>query len=168
MFKLAQMILDNKILKWRDNFIYLEIDFVLASSLNVCCENRITKFMAFVSLVLHFQSVGYKHVFTEILIRKFLPVLMYGLDAVSLDSNSIKLVTQVWNCAFRWLYGVGKFTSIRHFFDNHGTMSMRFLLYCNVLSLYACMQSTDDALLTKLLFIGIMIKRYRICMRPMI
>ena len=57
---------------------------------------------------------------------------VYGLDAVSLDSNSIKLVTQVWNCAFRWLYGVGKFTSTRHLFDSHGTMSMRFLLYCNV------------------------------------
>ena len=29
-------------------------------------------------------------------------------------------------------------------------MSMRFLLHCNVLSLYACMQSADNALLTKL------------------
>ena len=89
--------------------------------------------MAFVSSVLHFKSVGCENVFAEILIRKFLQVLMYGLAAVSLDSNSIKLVTQVWNCTFRWLYGVGKFTSTRHLFDSHGTMSMRFLLHCNVL-----------------------------------
>ena len=27
---------------------------------------------------------------------------------------------------------------------------MRFLLHCNILSLYACMQSTDNDLLTKL------------------
>ena len=45
--KLAQMILDNKILKWSDNFIYLGIDFVLGSSLNVCCKNRIRKFYGF-------------------------------------------------------------------------------------------------------------------------
>ena len=106
--------------------------------------------MASVSSVLHFKSVRYENVFAEILIKKCLPVLLYGLNAVSLDSNSIKLVTQVWNCDFRWLYGVGKFTSTRHLFDSHGTMSMRFLLHCNVLSLYACMQSIDNALLTKL------------------
>ena len=148
--KLAQMIFDNKILKWSDNFIYLGIDIVLGSSLNVCCKNRIKKFMASVSSVLHFKSVRYENVFAKILIRKCLPVLIYGLDAVFLDSNSIKLVTQVWKCAFRWLYGVGKFTSTRHLFDSHDTMSMRFLLNCNALSLYACMQSTNNALLTKL------------------
>ena len=109
----------------------------MSSSLNVCCKNKIRNFMASVSSVLHFRSVGYENVFTEILIRKCLPVLMYGLDAVSLDSNSIKLVTQVWNCAFRWLYGVDKFTSTRYLFNSHGTMSMRFLLHCNVVFIHA-------------------------------
>ena len=44
-------------------------------------------------------------------IKLVTPVLMHGLDAAPFHSNSIKLVTQVWNWAFRWLYGVGKFTS---------------------------------------------------------
>ena len=35
------------------------------------------------------------NVFAKISIKKCVPVFMYGLDAVSLDSNSIKLVTQV-------------------------------------------------------------------------
>ena len=144
------MMLDNEISTWSDNFIYLGIDFVLGSSLNVCCKNRFRKFMASVSSMLHFKSVKYENVYAEISIRKYLPVLIYRLDAVSLGSNSIKLVTQVWSCAFRWFYGVGKFTSTRHLFESHGTMSMRFLLHCNVLCLYACMQSTDNALLTKL------------------
>ena len=122
----------------------------MGSSLNVCCKNRIRKFMASVSSVLHFKSMEYENVFAEILIRKCLPVLICGLDAVSLDSNSIKLVAQVSNYAFRWLYGVGKFTSSRHLFDSHGMMSIRFLLHSNVLSLYACMQSTNNVLLTKL------------------
>ena len=93
--------------------------------------------MASVSLELHFKSISYESVFAEILIRKCLPVLMCGLDTASLDSTSIKLVTQVWNYTFRWLYGEGKFTFTRHLFDSHGTKSMRFLLHCNILSLYA-------------------------------
>ena len=61
--------------------------------------------MASVSSVLHFKSVGYENVFAEILIRKCLPVLMYVLDAVFLDSNSIKLATQVWNCTLSGFIG---------------------------------------------------------------
>ena len=68
--------------------------------------------MISVCLVLHFKSVGYENFFAEILIRKCFLGLRYGLD-VPLDSNSIKLVTQVWNCAFRWLYRVSKFISTR-------------------------------------------------------
>ena len=94
---------------------------------------------------------------------------VYELDVVSLDSYSIKLVTQVWNCAFRWLYGVGKFTSTRHLFDNHGTMSMRFLLHCIIFCLYmhACSLVIMLYWLNYFCF-GIMIKRCRICMRLMI
>ena len=87
------MSLDNNVLKWSDNFIYLGIDFALGSSLNVCCKSTIRKFKASVSSVIHLKSENYTSVFTEILIRKCLPVLIYGLDAVPFDSNSINLVT---------------------------------------------------------------------------
>ena len=138
----------------------------------VCCKNRIdfvlgsSLFMASVSSVLHFKSVGYESVFADILIGKCLTVLMYDLDAVSLESNSIKLVTQVWNCGFRWLYGVGEFTSTTNLFDSHGPMYVIFLLQSNILALYACMQSTENDLLMKLFCIDIMTRRFRICMRP--
>ena len=67
--KLAQIILDNNILKLSDDFMYLGIDFALRSSLNACCKNRIRKFIASVSSVLHFKSVGYESVFDETLIK---------------------------------------------------------------------------------------------------
>ena len=146
--KLAQMILDNKILTWSDNFIYLGIDFALGLSYNVCYKN-IRTFMASVSSVLHFKSEGYENVFAEILIKKCLPVLIYRLDVVSLDSNSITLFTQVWNCAFRWLVGWVSLLPLDIYLIVIA-QCLRFLLYCNVLSLYACMQSTDNVLLTKL------------------
>ena len=79
--------------------------------------------------------------------RKCLPVLMYGLDTVPLDSNSTKLVTSVWNCAFRWLYEVGKFISTKHSFDSQGTLSIRFSLHYNVVFMHA---SINNDLSTKL------------------
>ena len=95
--------------------------------------------MASVFSVLHAKLVGYENDFIEILIRKCSPVLMDSLDAVPLDSNSNKLVTQVWNCAFRWFERAGKFTSTNHLFDSHGTMSMRFLFL--EYFVFICMQT---------------------------
>ena len=72
-----------------------------------------------------------KVVFAEILIRKCSLVLMYSLDVIPLDSNSTKLVTQVWNFAFMWLYGMSKITFTKHLFNCHGTMFVRFKLHYN-------------------------------------
>ena len=69
---------------------------------------------------------------------------LYVLDVIPFHSNSIKLVTQAWNCNLRWLYEVGKFTSTIYLFDSHGTIFVRFLLHCNILFLYVCMQSTGN------------------------
>ena len=93
-------LLNKNTLKQSDNFIYLGIYFVKGLFLNVCCKNRIIKFMASVSSVFHFVSVGYESVFAELLSRKSLSALMCGLDTVPRDSDLIQFVTLVWNCAF--------------------------------------------------------------------
>ena len=59
------MTLDNIILKWSDNFIYLGTYFVLGLSLNVSCKNKIKKIVASISSVLYFKLVGYKSAFAK-------------------------------------------------------------------------------------------------------
>ena len=147
----ASLLIGDQLLKWVDTFMYLGVEFVLDSSLQVNCKKRIQKFMSSVSSVLQCKGFGYESVFAEILIRKCLPVLMYGLDCNMLDSKSVKIVTQAWNCAFRWLYSVGKYTSTRHFFDKHKTMSMKFLLDSGLMSFYASIHASNNCLLQKLM-----------------
>ena len=146
----AQMFLGDHLLEWADSFIYLGVEFTLGICLKVNCMKRIRKFMASVASVLRFKMEGYENVFAEILITKCLPILSYGLDCVLLDTHSTSIVSQAWNCAFRWLYGVGKFTSTRHLFEQHNSMSMRFLLDKGLLTFYSKLQTVDNAVLRKL------------------
>jgi hypothetical protein len=57
----------------------------------------------------------YEDVFSEILVKKCLPVLEYGLDCVHLGISSFSAVNKCWNTAFRWLFGLGKYESTQEF-----------------------------------------------------
>ena len=67
---------------------------------------------------------------------------MYVLNAVPLESNSIKLVLQVWNCVFRWLYGGRKgrasLLPLDNLFDSYGMMSEMFTPFIFCLYMRAC------------------------------
>jgi hypothetical protein len=146
----ACVLLGDYILDWVDSLTYLGVEFLLGQCLKVNCIKKIRKFMAAVSSVLHCKVVGLESVFAEILVSKCLPILLYGLDSLSLDSHSKTIVTQAWNCAFRWLYGVGKYTSTRHLFENHRTMSMRFLLDNCCLSFWVKARNCENHVLRAL------------------
>jgi hypothetical protein len=146
----ANVLLCNHVLQWSTCFVYLGIEFTLGFKLKVNCKKRIQKFLASISSILRCKLSGYENVFAEILIKKCLPILFYGLDCVSIDSNSVKLVTQAWNCAFRWLYGVGKYTSTRHLFEQHHTMSMKYLLDYSKMAFLVNNQHVANCALKKL------------------
>ncbi len=147
----APLLIGDHGLNWVDTFIYLGVELSIGSCLQVNCKKPVQKFMSSISSVLQCKCLGYEYVFAEILIKKCLPILMYGLDFMLLDAISYKIVTQAWNCAFRWLYGVGKYTSTRHIFEQHHTMSMKFLLDSSLMSFYARILGTDNCLLHKLI-----------------
>ena len=72
--------------------------------LNVDFSERCRKFISSVCNVLRHKETGYEDVFSEILIRKCLPVLDYELDCVFLDTSSFNVVSKAWNSVFRWLF----------------------------------------------------------------
>ncbi len=111
-----------------ENLVYLGVTFKLGSVLNVDFSDRCRKFMASVCSVLRHKVTGYEDVFSEILIRKCLPVLDYGLDCVFLDSSSFNVISKAWNTAFRWLFNRKKFESTRLLFLQCDTMSAKYLL----------------------------------------
>ena len=62
--------------------VYLGVTFKLGNVLSVDFSDRCRKFMSSVGNVLRHMVTRYEDVFSEILIRKCLPVLDYGLDSV--------------------------------------------------------------------------------------
>ena len=86
--------------------------------------------------VLRHNLAGYEDVFVEILIKKCLPVLNYGLNCTHGDLNSLDIISNCWNIAFRWLYNLGKFKSIRLLFLKHNTMLMRYMTDKNYNALF--------------------------------
>jgi hypothetical protein len=148
---LPDMLLDSLVLPWVDNFTYLGVVFQTGHSLRVDCKPRVQKFIASVCSVLRNKVIGYENVFAQILIRKCLPVLSYGLECVFLNSQSIRSVTQAWNLSFRWLFNYRKYDSTRLLFLSNDTMSMNYLLDLTILSFYASLKSSDNKLLHNLL-----------------
>ena len=73
------LVLDDKVLRWADSSCYLGVNFLVGSSLKFDCKSRILKFISSVCFVLHHKVKGYESI-ADILIKKCLPVLTYGLE----------------------------------------------------------------------------------------
>jgi hypothetical protein len=142
--------LGGRVVPVTDSLVYLGVTFKLGVSLTVDFSQRCRKFMGSVCGVLRHKFAGYEDVFAEILIKKCLPVLNYGLDCVHLDLNSFNVISKCWNTAFRWLYNLGKFESTRLLFLKHNTMSMRYLLDLKLLCFIRNMLDSPNGLLRQL------------------
>ena len=111
-----------------DTIVYLGVTFKLGSSLTVDFSERCKKFLSSVPGFLRHKVDGYEDVFSNIFIKKCLPILNYALDCIYLDSASFNTVSKSWNMAFRWLFNRLKYVSTRLLFLFCNTMSMKFLL----------------------------------------
>ena len=145
------LILNGKVLRWADSFCYLGINFLDGSILKVDCKPRIQKFISSVCSVLHHKVKGYESIFVDILIKKCLPVLTYGLECCMLDSVFLNSVNRAWNMAFKWLFNLRKYDSTRLLFLSCNTMSLSYLLNFRYLSFFLALHSYDNKLVHNLL-----------------
>ena len=145
------LVLDGKVLRWADSFYYLGVNFLVGSSLKVDCKPRILKFISSVCSVLHHKVKGFESIFADILIKKCLPVLTYGLECCMLDSVSLNSVNRAWNMAFKWLFNLRKYDSTRLLFLSCNTMSLSYLLNFRSLSFFLALHCYDNKLVHNLL-----------------
>ena len=68
------------------------------------CSEGIQKFIATVSSVLCLKLPGFEYMFTNILVKKCLPILFYGMDCCILNSVMLRSLSQAWNMPFKWLF----------------------------------------------------------------
>ena len=71
--------------------------------------NRLSKFYAAISSVLKDKFFGFERVYVHVLLSKCLPILFYGLHSMVINSSIVQAVTEAWNMAFRWIFGLRKF-----------------------------------------------------------
>ena len=118
----------SKVIPKIELLVYLGVTFKFGNVLNIDFSDRCRKFMSSVCNVLRHKVTGYEDVFSEILIRKCLPVLDYGLDCVFLDTSSFNFISKAWNTAVRWLFSRKRFDSTRLLFLQCNTMSAKYIL----------------------------------------
>jgi hypothetical protein len=149
--KLPNMLLDSLMLQWVDKFTYLGAVFQAGKTLKMNCKPRVQKFISSVCSVLRNKVIGYETVFVDILIKKCLPVLFYGMECTFLDKQSVKSLSQAWNLSFRWLFNYRKYDSTRLLFLSYNTMSMKYLLDQRMLYFYLSIRNSNNILLHNML-----------------
>ena len=133
-----------------DTLVYLGVTFKFKSNLTDDISERCKKFISSVCGVLRHKGDGYEDVFSNILVKKCLPILNYALKGIYLDSASLNTVSKSWNIAFRWLFNKAKNELTRLLFLSYNTMPMRFLLDANVMYFVRNMLESPHMLLRNL------------------
>jgi hypothetical protein len=142
--------LQGRSLSWVHVLKYLGIEFQLGVYLKANISARVNKFTCAVCAVLRQKLHGYEKVYVELIIKKCMPILFYGLGAFALTSEMLNAISQVWNMAFRFVFGLRKHDSTRHVFLNCNTMSLKFLFEERVLIFLESLICCENVLLHNL------------------
>jgi hypothetical protein len=142
--------LQGRLLSWVSVIKYLGIDFKLGSKMQADLSCRARKFQCAVCAILRNKLPGHESVYVELILKKCMPVLFYGIGVFSLNSNMLNMLSQMWNMAFRFVFGLRKFDSTRLVFQMCNTMSLKYLFDERVLLFLDCVKSNDNALLHNL------------------
>jgi hypothetical protein len=100
--------LQGRLLSWVSVIKYLGIDFKLGSIMQADLSGRARKFQCAVCAILRNKLPGHESVYVELILKKCMPVLFYGIGVFSLNSNMLNMLSQMWNMAFRFVFGLRK------------------------------------------------------------
>jgi len=119
---LPDLDLGNGVLKWDDRIKYLGVWILAGNSFKVDSSVNRVKFLGSVFGIL--QKCG-RNISDEIKCHVIqhccLPVLMYGVDCISLSDTQVHDLSVAYNTAVRRCFGLSRFTSVRN---------VLFYLYC--------------------------------------
>jgi hypothetical protein len=144
--------LQGRHLSWVDSIKYLGIIFSLGCTMQADLSDRARKFQCAVCAILRNKLSGYEAVYTELILKKCMPILFYGLGVFNINANMINVLSQVWNMAFRFIYGLRKHDSTRLVLQGSGTMSLKFLFDERMLLFLDSIKRSNNVFLCNLLY----------------
>ena len=91
-------------------------------------SSRVCKFKSAVCAALRQKLAGHELVYKEIILKKYMPILFYGLGTFDINSYSLNTLSQVRNMVFRFVFDLNKHDSTWHAFQCCNTISIKFCL----------------------------------------
>jgi hypothetical protein len=113
--EVASIVINNQCLSWKQELKYLGVNLVAAKTFKVSIQNTTQKFFRALNGVL--GKIGTKASPTVILslVQSYcVPVLMYGLEALTLNNKLLKSLHNAYNSAFSKLFGSFDQTVIKY------------------------------------------------------
>ena len=110
---IQEMLLGNDLIHWVDNFKYLGIQFNCGATLHVDCVPVKKKFYAAFNSILCGCKAAPENVKVFLISAYCLPLLTYCLGALKLNAAAIDSLAVCWNDAFRKIFGLNRWESVR-------------------------------------------------------
>jgi len=105
LYKAADLMLDDNALQWANKLKYLGVTIVSARSFSVCLDRTRQKYFASANGL----NAHCKYVSEQVKLQLFesycLPILLYGVDCISLSKQQIHELNVCWNNAYRKIFG---------------------------------------------------------------
>ena len=90
-------------------------------------SSRVCKFKSAVCAVQRHKLAGHELVYKEIILKKYMPILFYGLGTFDINSYTLNTLSQVRNMVFRFVFDLNKHDSTWHAFQCCNTITIKFL-----------------------------------------
>ena len=117
----------RRYLDWSSELSYLGIVFKCGVEMSINVASCISKFMGTTCLVLRDRTVRFENICFSCT-NKVFAYLLYGNCSLHLTSISLSSLSVIWNTAFRWIFGYGKYELMRRVLLKYGSMSFIFFV----------------------------------------
>jgi hypothetical protein len=111
---LPQLSLSGVLLQWVNRIKYLGVWFVSGRSFSIDPACNRTKFLGSVFGILQKCGNVSDDVKWNIIQRSCLPILLYGVDSVTLKAGQVQKLSVAYNTAVRRCFNLSRFTSVRN------------------------------------------------------
>ena len=103
-------------LEWVKELKYLQVVFVAGKRLSVNIDLNCRKFFSASFAIMQKCKYLSKEILCKLVLTNCLPMLLFGIDSVSLMKCQIRRMSVVFNTVFRGIFKMSKFSSMRVIF----------------------------------------------------
>jgi hypothetical protein len=125
---LPALLLSNSVLRWVGRMKYLGVWLCAGKTFHIDSSINRTKFLSSVYSMFQKCNGISEEIKWSVIERACMPVLLYGVDAVSLSNSDIHKMSVTCNMAVRRCFNLSRFTSVQNVLYFTGSLPVKMLL----------------------------------------